>query len=307
MPFKYGETGLKYNWGYEYRPQDAGSCDTSGNCTSAFGKAVWWPQFSGISNPPCASASPPTCIIAPADMFTLDTIIDYTSAGKQAIFRSLFVGGQQGNANGLAMGNSAPTHIFATPGTISLSYALKPISQFYSYIQNNINVYDPVENYWPYWNAGLSFIRYLPNILTQRIIVQAHGYFMWWATAYVIVSYMYEVSPTAIIPLDYNNDYLVYPELRRIFGYSYNGIDQPGWNASDIINVLKELFPDRAWMVYDDKDSTLYLWNVNFSDIPDWLLQKINPSRAKTLQAPSSTSAEQSLFSLLAQRNNVVQ
>jgi hypothetical protein len=120
----------------------------------------------------------------------------------------------------------------------------------------------------------------------------------------VFYAFSQETSPLAVIPLDYS-EYVKYQELRKTFGYSYDGINQPGWNADDIINILKELFPDRAWMVLDDRDSTLYLWNVNFPDIPEWLLQKINPTVVKTLKSPSSLDPEKSLFTLLAERNNV--
>jgi transcription initiation factor IIE alpha subunit len=115
-----------------------------------------------------------------------------------------------------------------------------------------------------------------------------------------------ESSPLAVIPLDYN-EYLKYSELRRTFGYSIDGINQPGWNADDIIRVLKELYQDKAWMVYDDKDATLYLWNVNFKDIPDWILEKVNPHKVKVLKLPASLDAEKSLFTLLAQKNYVSQ
>ncbi len=117
-------------------------------------------------------------------------------------------------------------------------------------------------------------------------------------------TYSREASPTAIIPLDYS-EYLKYQELRKAFGYSYDGISQPGWNTLDIISALKELFPDKSWMVLDDRDSTLYLWNVNFSDVPDWLLQRLNPVAVKVLKAPSSMEPEKSLFAQLENRNYV--
>jgi hypothetical protein len=217
----------------------------------------------------------------------------------------VFTAGQQGASNGVIKGICSPVHIYPSPDTSYLNYLTLPVATFFNTIQGNINIYDPVENYWPYWNAGINFIRYVPNLLTQKIVVQAHGCFVWWATAYVNVQYVYEASPIAVIPLDYS-EYVKYPELRRVFGYSANGVDQPGWNSDDMIRVLRELFPDRAWMVYDDGKSTLYLWNVNFVDIPDWLLQKLGPTSAKVLKSPSSLDAEKSLFTELESRNYVI-
>lgn len=114
----------------------------------------------------------------------------------------------------------------------------------------------------------------------------------------------YETSPVAIIPLDYR-EYAKYQDLRKTFGYSYNGIDQPGWNAQDIINVLKDIFPDRVWMVFDDSDLTLYGYGITLEQIPDWLVSKLNPISFKVLREPWDSQLVEKFISELESRNYV--
>jgi hypothetical protein len=174
--------------------------------------------------------------------------------------------------------------------------------------------YDPVLNLWVYVNrytipvGHVNEVQFNDNIFTQLIDIYIYLdnrnniYFLGRVSMGVFI----ESSPMAVIPLDYS-EYLKYSELRKTLGYSADGINQPGWNADDMIRVLRELFPDRAWMVLDDRDSTLYLWNVNFSDVPDWLLQRLNPTSVKVLKSPSSLDAEKSLFAELEKKNYVSQ
>lgn len=112
----------------------------------------------------------------------------------------------------------------------------------------------------------------------------------------------YEASPVAIIPLDYR-EYVKYQDLRKTFGYSYNGIDQPGWNAQDIINVLKEIFPDRVWMVFDDNTLTLYGYGITLEQVPQWLIDRLNPVAFKVLKEPWDLSLVEKFISELESRN----
>jgi hypothetical protein len=117
------------------------------------------------------------------------------------------------------------------------------------------------------------------------------------------IFWAYESSPLAIIPLDYDRDYVPYQELRNVFGYAATGVDQPGWNADDIIHVLKELFPDRAWAVFDDRQLILYLYNLTIDYVPDWLINKLTPVGIKVLQPPSNLSTAQAWLNELNARN----
>jgi hypothetical protein len=112
-----------------------------------------------------------------------------------------------------------------------------------------------------------------------------------------------ESSPRAIIPLDYNNDYVTYGELRKAFAYSYDGISQFGWNAQDIISALRDIFPNRAWAVFDDNQQILYLYNLTMDYVPDWLIDKLAPVGVKVLQSPSDSSIAQAWLNELNARN----
>ena len=128
---------------------------------------------------------------------------------------------------------------------------------------------------------------------------QANIYYALWAAAY----FAEESSPLALIPLDYEREYVPYQELRSVFGYSINGIDQPGWNTNDIIQILRELFPDRAWAVFDDRTYTLFLYNLTIDYVPDWLINMLSPVSVKVLQSPSNSSIAQAWLNALNARN----
>ena len=138
-------------------------------------------------------------------------------------------------------------------------------------------VYDPVSNFKAYQNpytitsGYVLIIRWSGTFFTNAanvIVYEGNRNNIWYAFD-MKVTYAYEASPLAVIPLDYDRDYVPYQELRNAFGYAYTGVDQPGWNADDIIRVLRELFPDRAWAVFDDRQYVLYLYNLTPDYVPD--------------------------------------
>jgi len=148
-------------------------------------------------------------------------------------------------------------------------------------------VYDPVAGYKAYFNpytitmGNVSIIRWQGSVFTSTlylVVTESNLNNIWYAGV-TTVMYAYESSPLAIIPLDHDREWLSYPELRRAFGYAVNGVDQPGWNADDIIRVLKELFPDRAWAVYDDRTYTLYLYNLTPDFVPRLAGREARPYR----------------------------
>jgi hypothetical protein len=117
------------------------------------------------------------------------------------------------------------------------------------------------------------------------------------------VVWAYESSPLAIIPLDYDRDYVPYQEFRNAFGYAVTGVDQPGWNADDMIRVLRELFPNRAWAVFDDRLHMLYLYNLTPDYVPDWLIEKLTPTAMKVIQPPADATVAKAWLDLLNERN----
>jgi len=258
---------------------------------------------------PCETDGTCTRLTSTYFEYTISTLFDLSTVGKQGILKWFY-------SLTHSSINTSPSYITHFKGAIvPVSGTYTPFS-FYGYVNASSSTqfagYDPVFNLWVYVNrysipvGAVNEIQYNDTVMVNKLgiligLVNSNNVYF---AGKFYAGVFQEVSPLAIIPLDYN-EYLKYNELRRTFGFSADGINQPGWNASDIINVLKELFPDRAWMVLDDKESVLYLWNVNFGDIPDWLLQKINPTSVKVLKSPSSLDAEKSLFNELENRNYV--
>jgi hypothetical protein len=166
-------------------------------------------------------------------------------------------------------------------------------------------------NYKAYLNpytitsGNVSIIRWQGNIFTPilYLTVTESNYNNIWYAGVTSVIYVYESSPLAIIPLDYDREWLPYQELRNTFGYAYTGIDQPGWNADDIISVLRNIYPDRAWAVFDDRTYTIFLYNLAPEYIPDWLIEKLNPVSIKVLQTPSNSSTAKYWVDELNRRN----
>ena len=172
-------------------------------------------------------------------------------------------------------------------------------------------VYDPVGNWKAYLNpysitvGAVQVLRWQGNVFTSSAALAVYeGTFnnIWYAFD-MSVAWAYESSPLAVIPLDYDRDYAPYQELRNAFGYAATGVDQPGWNADDMIRVLRELFPDRAWAVFDDRKYVLYLYNLTPDYVPDWLIEKLVPTAMKVLQPPADVAVAKAWLDLLNERN----
>jgi hypothetical protein len=172
-------------------------------------------------------------------------------------------------------------------------------------------IYDPVSNFKAYSNpytiplGYVNIIRWYGSLLTTKadlVVYEGNRNNIWYAFD-IYLTYAYESSPLAIIPLDYDRDYMPYQELRNAFGYAATGVDQPGWNADDIMRVLRELFPNRAWAVFDDRQYVLYLYNLSPDYVPDWLIEKLTPTAMKVLQPPADTSVAKAWLDLLNERN----
>jgi len=235
-----------------------------------------------------------------------DTVFSYT--GKQAILQYFWA---RSHSSFNFVGNILyliTTVVPITPGVYpSILWMFPAIN----YEVSSWPVYDPVENWKAYLNpytipvGYVNILRWHGNVFTSSAtlsVYESNNNNIWYAFD-VAVSWAYESSPLAIIPLDYGRDYVPFRELRSTFGYAANGVDQPGWNADDMIRVLKDIFPDRAWAVYDDKQYVLYLYNLTIDYVPDWLIDKLAPVEIKVLQPPSNLSTAQAWLNELNARN----
>jgi hypothetical protein len=170
------------------------------------------------------------------------------------------------------------------------------------------DVYDPITNsVFNIANQTVGYrinMEYYPNALGLKII---GGFLNAWNNntffaVFAFIGYAVESSPSLIMPLEYER-YLSFNELRSVVGWAADGVSQYGWNADDIIRVLKELFPDRAWAVFDDRQYVLYLYNLTPDYVPDWLIEKLTPTAMKVLQSPADATVAKAWLDLLNERN----
>jgi len=174
--------------------------------------------------------------------------------------------------------------------------------------EGRCDVYDPITNsifrIQPSTNGHRVDMEYYPNVFGTKIIgafynaLNNNTFF----ALVAFISFAVEASPMLIMPIDYER-YLVFNELKSAVGWAADGVSQYGWNADDIIRVLRELFPDRAWAVFDDRRYMLYLYNLTPDYVPDWLIDKLSPTAMKVLKAPSDASVAEYWLDELNRRN----
>jgi len=238
----------------------------------------------------------------------LATFFNYP--GKQAIAQYIY---SRSHSNLTFAGNIAfwRGHLFPAFSTEFLANAYSFLWSAHYYEPVSWPIYDPVGNWKAYLNpytisVGRVFVlRWQGSLFTSVLYLTSFEEYNnnAWYLGDVSVVWAYESSPLAIIPLDYDRDYVPYQELRSAFGFSINGVDQPGWNADDIVRVLKELFSSRAWAVFDDRQYILYLYNLTPDYVPDWLIEKLSPTAMKVLQPPSDATVAKAWLDLLNERN----
>jgi len=235
------------------------------------------------------------------------TVFDYQS--KQAVVQYFWARSHaadiqfSGNITYINFGLVVPVH-----GTSPDSLFFLPSPH---YELNMWPIYDPVMNFKAYLNpykitsGYVAVLRWHGSFFTSVLNLYAFERYKnnTWYAGDIRILWAYESSPLAIIPLDYDRDYAPYQELRSAFGYTATGVDQPGWNADDIIRVLRELFPNRAWAVFDDRQNILYLYNLTPDYVPDWLIEKLSPTAMKVLKAPADATVAKAWLDLLNERN----
>ena len=237
---------------------------------------------------------------------TLYTVFSYGS--KQAIF-TRFSLRTHGSITSFASRISYVTGMYLASPVEDYAYSV-----FFPSIQYELNqwpIYIPNLNMKAHFNpyrisyGNVAVVEWSGNMLTPILYVGVYedGRNNIWYSASGLVVWAYESSPLAIIPLDYDRDYMPYQELYNAFGFSINGVDQPGWSYQDIMNVLKEIYPDRAWAVLDDKAKALYLYNLTPDYVPDWLVEKLALVSMKVLKPPADVAAAKSWMDELNRRN----
>jgi hypothetical protein len=292
------------------------SASDYGKCYYTVGKAVFvqtdtttWPidPSTGSDSFPCAADRTCTRYTNIAEIRSFGTVFSYS--GKQAIVQYFWSRSNAwtyqffGNITHTRVGMLIPTNTGHPDYLLFLPSINYEISSW--------PVYDPVANFKAYSNpytipsGDVAVLRWYGSFFTPVLYLSAFerdSNNIWYA-ADVRIMYAYESSPLAVIPLDHDKEWLPYQELRSAFGYAATGVDQPGWNADDIIRVLRELFPDRAWAVFDDRQYVLYLYNLTPDYVPDWLVEKLSPTAMKVLQSPADAAVAKAWLDLLNERN----
>jgi hypothetical protein len=268
-----------------------------------YGKAIFV-QTDTTTYPKLPCEIDNTCIryTSTTSVRTLETIFDYP--GKQAILQYFW---SRSHSSFRSFGNI--TYLVSVPVPYSDAHYLW-LFPAVNYEVSSWPVYDPVSNWKAYLNpysitAGyVTIFRWQGSVfMSSAPLAIVEGDNNIWYAFDIMVAWAYESSPLAVIPLDYNKEWLPYQELRSAFGYAATGVDQPGWNADDIIRVLRELFPDRAWAVFDDRQYVLYLYNLTPDYVPDWLIEKLAPTAMKVLQPPADAAVAKAWLDLLNERN----
>ena len=289
------------------------SASDYGKCYNTAGKAIFvqtdtttWPidPSTGRDSFPCAADGTCTRYTNTVVERNIDTIFNYT--GKQAIIQSFRT--RSHSPIGF-IDNVAGLRFVPIPAVAESEFAwFLPAVHYES---SSWPVYDPLSNFKAYFNpytityGNVAILSWSGSYFTTSAYILAwevNSNNIWYAFE-MRVTWAYESSPLAVIPLDYDRNYVPYQELRNAFGFSINGVDQPGWNADDIIRVLRELFPSRAWAVFDDRQYVLYLYNLTPDYVPDWLIEKLAPTAMKVLRPPADVAVAKAWLDLLNERN----
>jgi len=318
MPFNTATKRYNYGtgtWAEKHSTycQSNTSASDYGKCYYIYvGKAVFvqtdtttWPidPSTGSDSFPCAADNKCIRYTNTTDIRTLTTIFNYP--GKQVILQYFW---SRSHSNLAIYGNISKLLGVPYPYIGDEYLWLFPAV---NYEVSSWPVYDPVGNWKAYVNpytipvGYVNIVRWQGNVFMSSAPLRVYEEYknnIWYAFD-VAVAWAYESSPLAVIPLDCDKEWLPYQELRNAFGYAATGVDQPGWNADDIIRVLRELFPDRAWAVFDDRQYVLYLYNLSPDYVPDWLIEKLAPTAMKVLKAPADVAVAKAWLDLLNERN----
>lgn len=250
-------------------------CDSSGNCycgsTSSYCNCNSFPYCPIVvqsTTPACASISPPACQWYTSTYY--QTVIDYSSTSKQVILDTVYNANHSNYVLGLFVDGSefidfpyleSYSNVYSNRTSMFSNQLYTGtgsyISTFGYPVPTSIN--SPVR-FCSGFNSSLVIVR--PRVFTQKIQL---AYFSGWYQVLFFIFYEYESSPEVFIDPNYlpYEEYIKYKELRQAFGW-VRGNWGAGWNASDIIKALTEVFgKDYPFVVWDDKSLTIYCNNVD--------------------------------------------
>ena len=287
------------------------SASDYGTCYNVIGKAYFVQDDTTtypVGSLPCEQAGNCTRFITREWSYTF-TILDNSSVKKQIL---LYFVRSKHHTNVLSMGNcgsllvGTESVLGPTDGFVPAQWSGPMLYRIAT--GGRCDVYDPISNsIFSIASQTIGYrinMEYYPNALGLKIL----GAFFntsrnntFFATI-IFLGYAVESSPSLIMPLEYER-YLAFGELRSMVGWAADGVSQYGWNADDMISVLRELFPDRAWAVFDDRQYVLYLYNLTPDYVPDWLIEKLAPTAMKVLQPPADVAVAKAWLDLLNERN----
>jgi len=266
MPFK--STYVNYAQGMQWWQDPSGVYCTnytsdSVTCKVTLGKAVL--RCDACTNPQCVSAG--TCIWIQNEAGYSTTIYSLPS-GKQGILNMLISTARIGGT-----GYSIPafpsiydginlwdTYVFYR-GFHSFNYFRAGQTAFYN-PETNAFVSYVYDSYGTIVKVEASKIGLFFTSLNITYQFNTNGYYISGHLLFI----SYEASPELIMPIDYD-EYILTQELRDVVGWSINGYAQVGWNADDILRVVQSLYPDRPWVVYDDRTLTAYANGLELDDV----------------------------------------
>lgn len=282
-----------------------------GKCYTAHGRAYFVSPYN--ETPACVNDG--TCYFVQDTKIAeinVSCTVDFTSVGKQAIIYEIFYVINTNNPKyaPFTIGNIAP-HVYAYFDDTSLgrmSLTCCPVLADFS----SSKYYDPqnnwfgAKNYFTTPTVGTQYVvKFSGTRFFQKMCINiSNAYWPYesgnraYYAGIIKYVYAYEASPELVLDFPYT-EYIKYPELRSAVGYAPPR--HPGWNAQDIISIMKDIFPNRVWMVYDDRTSTLYGWGITLEDLPDWLVSQFSPASFVVLKDKWDSNAVNAYISALNQ------
>jgi hypothetical protein len=221
------------------------SASDYGKCYNiVYGKAIFvqtdtttWPidPSTGSDSFPCARDGTCTRYTSTTYIRTLETIFSYP--GKQAIVQYFW-------SRSHAWDNQfAGNIVYSNVGMLIPTPASSPDYLLFlpspNYEVSSWPVYDPVSNFKAYLNpytissGYVAVLRWYGSFFTPVLYLSA-----WernqnniWYAADVRIMYAYESSPLAIIPLDYDRDYIPYQSYGMRSAMRLLGLTSLGWEC----------------------------------------------------------------------------
>jgi len=234
----------------------------SATCTVSSGKAIL--RCDACTNPKCVKDD--KCIWI-QNVFAYSVTIYSLPSGKQGILNALISTGRVGGTGFdppafpcIYEGAVVGSNVFYR-GLYSFFYFQGGRSSFYNPATNTVIMFGS-DSYGATTMVEADKVGLLFTSLGIVYQFNTDGYYI----SGHFLSISYEASPELIMPIDYD-EYILTQELRDVVGWSISGYAQTGWNADDILRVVQSLYPDRPWVVYDDRTLTAHANGLELDDV----------------------------------------